>query len=205
MLANAIRAHLSELGIVTTQGMSNLMATVAHAFQSPGMIPELVRWALAPLVASLNELAVRIRDLEARIVSWHRADETSRRLETIPGFGVITASALSASVPDASVFKSGREFAAWLGLTPRQNSSGGKERLGAITKMGNCQLRTLLVNGATSILRLSHKDGAPMAAWMRRLQAKKPPKVVAIALANKMARIAWAVMTKKESYRAVPA
>jgi transposase len=156
-------------------------------------------------MATLQELGGRIKALEAEIVRWHRADETSRRLESIPGLGVMTASAISATVADPSVFASGREFSAWLGLTPRQNSSGGKERLGGITKMGDGYLRTLLVVGATSVIRYAREEGSAKTAWIRKLLEKKPIRVVAVALANKMARIAWALMMRNETYRAVPA
>ncbi len=211
MLSNAVRAHLAEFGIVTTQGVHNvtgmiqkLMAQSANEelIRERELLPELVRIVLAPLLSALLDLAVRIKVLENEIVKWHRANATSRRLETIPGFGAMTA---SATVSDPSVFASGREFAAWIGLTPRQNSSGGKERLGGVTKMGDAYIRTLLVVGAIAVIRYAKKDGSTRSAWVRRLLEKKPVWVVAVALANKMARIAWALMMRKENYRAAQA
>jgi transposase len=204
MLANAIRAHLAEFGIVTARGVNNVLAVVERLTTTPtenGTLPDLVALALAPLVACLRDLRVRIKALEVELLRWHRSSEASRRLETMPGFGFVTATAMTAIVPDPSVFKSGRELAAWLGLTPRQNSSGGKERLGRITKMGDGYLRTLLVIGATAVIRFAKEEGSTKTEWIRKLLAKKSARVVAVALANKMARIAWAVMTKKESYR----
>ena len=214
-LSNAVRAHLAEFGIVTTQGVHNVMEVIRslmtvtpaeeELIQELGPLPELVGIVLAPVLAALRDLAVRIKLLENEIVRWHRANVTSRRLETIPGFGAITASAVAATVADPSVFASGLEFAAWIGLTPRQNSSGGKERLGGITKMGDAYIRTLLVVGAIAVIRYAKKDSSAKSAWVRRLLEKKPVRVVAVALANKMARIAWAVMIRKENYRAAHA
>lgn len=212
MLANAIRGHLAELGIIIPQGVNNVPATMERLFATAQTVsteeieplPDLVRAALEPLVLSLRDLGSRIKVLELELMKWFRTSEISRRLETIPGLGFLTATAIAATVSDPGVFRSGREFAAWLGLTPRQNSSGGKDKLGRITKMGNGHIRTLLVLGATSVLRFAREEGSAKTAWVRKLQAKKPPKVVAIALANKMARIAWAIMTKKENYRVTP-
>ena len=133
---------------------------------------------------------------------WHRGDETSQRLETIPGVGVITATALAASVPDPSVFKTGRQFAAFLGLVPRQNSSGGKDRLGRISKMGDGYLRRLLVVGATSVVRRAGGNTSATGVWMRSLIERKPTRVVTVAVANKNARIAWVVLARGETYRA---
>lgn len=213
MLVNAVRAHLAEFGIVVGLGVRNV-TTAVHDLLKPDNgprasedrgIPDLVLIALAPLVTAIEDMAGRIKQLEVEIARWHRADETSRRLETIPGFGVMTASAMSASVANPSMFASGREFAAWLGLTPRQNSSGGEEPLGGITKMGDRYLRTLLVIGATAVIRYAKEEGSAKTAWIRKLLDKKPAKVVAVALAKKMARIAWVLMTRHETYRAAPA
>jgi len=205
MLANAIRAHLAELGIAMPKGIRTLL-TAFNAGQNEGsVLPDLARRALKPMIVSLVELSARIKELEIEIVREHRDNETSRRLETIPGFGVMTSTAMAATVADPTAFKSGREFAAWLGLTPRENSSGGKQRLGSITKMGDGYLRTLLVVGATAVIRFAREEGSAKTAWIRKLMEKKPPKVVAVALANKMARIAWAIMTRGEVYRVIPA
>ena len=134
-------------------------------------------------------------------MAWHRSDDTSRRLATIPGIGPITASAIAASVPDPTQFKSGRQFAAWLGLTPRPNSSGGKERLGGISKQGDGYLRRLLVVGATAVVRMVRRDPRHQ-PWLASLLERKTVRVATVGLANKTARIAWAVMTRKEIYAA---
>ena len=133
---------------------------------------------------------------------WYRADETSQRLKTIPGVGIITATVLSASVPDPAVFKTGRQFAAFLGLVPRQNSSGGKDRLGRISKMGDGYLRRLLVVGATSVVRQAGANTSTTGAWERGLLARMPTRVVTVAIANKIDRIAWAVLARAQTYRA---
>lgn len=205
MLANAVRAHLAELGIAMPKGIRTLLAALSAPQNEGNDVPGLARRALEPMASALVELGKRIRELEVDIVREHRGNETSRRLETIPGFGVMTSTAMAATVADPTAFKSGREFAAWLGLTPRENSSGGKQRLGSITKMGDGYLRTLLVVGATAVIRFAREEGSAKTAWIRKLMEKKPAKVVAVALANKMARIAWAIMTKGEVYRVIPA
>lgn len=135
--------------------------------------------------------------MEAQILAWHRADETSRRLATISGLGPITVSTISVAVPDAPLFRSGRQFAACLGLTPRVNSSGGQERLGGITKQGDCYLRRLFVVGATAVMRMTRKN-ADRQPWMVQLQERKPAEIARVALANKTARIAWAEMSRQE-------
>jgi transposase len=167
-------------------------------------LPVHARSALHGLAAQLRALASEIDRLETQIIAWHRGDETSRRLATIPGIGPITASAISAAVPDASLFRSARQFAAWLGLTPRPHSSGGKERLGGITKQGDGYLRRLLVVGATAVMRMVRKD-AVRQPWIAQLLERKPTKIATVALANKTARIAWAVMARNEVYAAATA
>lgn len=153
------------------------------------------------MAEQLGVLAVRIHALERRLLAWHRQQAESQRLATIPGVGIITATALAASVTDPSLFRSGREFAAFLGLVPRQNSSGGKERLGRISKMGNSYLRKLLVVGATSVVRRARTSASAAGIWVRSLLAKKPTRVVTVAMANKTARIVWAVLARGEVYR----
>jgi transposase len=202
-LINALRGHLAEFGVVAPQGARHvveLVAVVADA--GDARLPEIARGALAPLVAQMQRLEVEIGHLDRRVLAWHRADATSRRLATIPGIGPVTASAIVASVTDPSMFKSGREFAAFFGLVPRQSSSGGKERLGRISKMGDRYIRKLLVVGATAVLRHARKDSSPSQAWAQALLQRKPFKVAAVALANKTARIAWAVLTRGEIYQA---
>ena len=164
MAVNALRGHLAEFGLVAAQGAKSLAELIESVFEGSGTdddaVPPLARRALAPLVAQLRQLQAQIKAIEVELLAWHRATDASRRLETIPGVGFITATAIAATVTDPSHFTSGRQFAAWLGLVPRQNSSGGKERLGSISKMGDRYLRTLLVVGATSVMRYARSKNA---------------------------------------------
>jgi transposase len=202
-LINALRSHLAELGIVVAQGARNARQLIDWLQdEASPEIPLAVRIALQPLAAMLVGIEAQIARLDKAILAAHRSDPISVRLAAIPGIGPIVASCLSASVPDAGLFRGGREFAAYLGLVPRQHSTGGKPRLGSISKMGNRHLRKLLVVGAHAAL-YSMKSGrtrTAVADWARRLLARKPFKVVAVALANKMARIAWAVMARSRAY-----
>ena len=203
MLINALRAHMAELGMIAPQGrekVDDLIAVIEDGEDES--IPALAKAALKPLVAQLRAAEEAIAAADAEIMAWHKGNEASRRLETIPGVGFRTASAIAASVPDPSFFRSGREFAAWLGLVPRQNSSGGKERLGRISKQGNRYIRRLLVLGATSMLRSARANSAPGADWVNGLLERRPPRLVTVAMANKTARIAWALLAKGETYRA---
>jgi transposase len=203
MLLNAARAHLAEFGIVAAQGPHRIL-TLIRAIQAGdvGGLPQMARAALDSLASQLDALTEEIRRLERRLLVWHRTDETSRRLATIPGIGLVTATALAASVPDPAVFRSGRQFAAFLGLVPRQNSSGGKDRLGRISKMGDGYLRRLLVVGATSVVRRASRNPSATGVWIRRLLERKPARLVTVAVANKTARIAWAILARGETYRA---
>jgi transposase len=155
MILNAIRAHLADFGMITTQGPRKVVDLARRLSDPDGglNLPALARSALLSLAAQLEGLADEIGKIERQLMVWHRQNQANQRLETIPGVGIITATARAASVPDATVFKSGRQFVAWLGLVPRQNSSGGKDRLGHVSKMGNGYLRRLLVIGATSVTR----------------------------------------------------
>lgn len=203
MLANALRGHLAELGIVAAQGLRKLPTLIEVLLdETDRRIPAMARQVLGVLVAQLQDLQTRIKVLERELLAWHRASRASRRLETIPGVGFITATAIAATVTDPSHFKSGRQFAAWLGLVPRQNSTGGKERLGRISKMGDRYIRRLLVVGATALIRFARNRSTPLAAWADALLAHRPARLVSVALANKMARIAWAVLLRGEAYRA---
>jgi transposase len=205
MAVNALRGHLAEFGIVAGQGAKNLRELIERVFAADpdqSELPRLARVALGTLVMQLNDLQTQVRAIEVELLAWHRTSEASKRLETIPGVGFITATAIAATVTDPTHFKSSRQFAAWLGLTPKQNSSGGKERLGGISKMGDRYLRTLLVIGATSVMRYARDKGAVSAVWINRLLAKKPARLVSVALANKTARIAWALLVRQENYRA---
>ena len=208
MLINALRGHLAEFGIVVAQGVGRIreLITILTDESPDAPLPPLARRAPAPLVDHLIDLQPRIRTLEAERLAWHRQSQESRRLETIPGVGFITATALAATVPDPSHFRSGWEFAAWLGLTPQPNLSGGKERLGRISKMGDGYLRTLLVVGVTAVIRYTRTKTAADTAWISSLLTRKPVRLVSVALANKTARIAWALLARGEVYRsAAPA
>jgi transposase len=198
MLATAIRAHLAEFGIIAPQGIHRV-EMLAKEVNDP-TVPPLARDALMLLVDELASVWQRIDELEVRLVALHRADEVSRRLASIPGVGPITAMAIANTVPDPSMFRSGREFAAWLGLTPKSHSSGGKDRLGRISKRGDRYIRHLLYIGAGNAIRFAKARAATGEAWIRGLQ-ERPPKVVIISLANKMARIAWALMIRGQSFR----
>lgn len=197
--ANTLRSLLSEFGVVAPQGIANLRK--AWAALSADVLPAPAKIALGHLAQALNEVEARIAELEMQIRAAARANPACARLETIDGVGPITASALAAYVPDAAVFSNGRHFSAWIGLVPRQNSSGGKERLGGISKQGNRDLRRLLIMGATSILRSAAKERSALGQWLRALMQRKPARVAITALANKLARIAWAVMARGDVYR----
>ena len=202
MLVNAIRAHLAEFGIVARlgrAGVQRLLAAIADPKEA--RLPDLARSCLESLVAALMTVEQEIARAECRILVWHRGSETSRRLATIPGIGPIIATALTASVTDPAVFRSGRELAAWIGLVPRQNSTGGKERLGRISKRGDAYLRWLLVTGAMAVIRHGRKTGFEKTPWLGDLMGRKPTKVAAVALANKMARVVWVLLNTGESYR----
>lgn len=203
-LINALRAHLAEYGIISSKGPGGVTVLMKVLHDAQERLPAHARSALHTIGSQLRALASEVDRLEAQILAWHRADDASRRLATIPGIGPITASAIAAAVPDATMFRSGRQFAAWLGLTPRPHSSGGKEKLGSISKQGDGYLRRLLVVGATAVMRMARKD-ASRQPWAAQLLTRKPVKIVTVALANKTARIAWAVMAHNEVYAAAAA
>ena len=190
-LINALRAHLAEIGLVAPHGVDGVKALVAIVTDEAEQydMPKAMREAFMPLVGQLKALGDQITTLERAIHARHRASDASRRLESVPGIGVIGATAIASTVTYPSTFKSGREFAAWIGLMPRQYSTGGKQRLGGISKQGDRYLRRLLVVGATTVIRhaRAHPGKHP---WLMKLLARKPSKVVAVALANKMARVA---------------
>jgi transposase len=202
MLANAMRGLATEFGLVVPKGMGKLEELVALVEEGEGL-PEQARKAFVELREHRRATAERIDGLERQIVAHARHDDTARRLATIPGIGPITASLTAATVGDGiGDFKSARHFAAWLGLVPRQHSSGGRTRLGRITKTGNRAIRTLLVLGATSMVYRAGQWNSAAGAWVRGLLERRPVRHVTVALANKMARIAWAVMARNEVYRA---
>jgi transposase len=203
MLINALRGHCGEFGIVAAQGapkVTELIETIENPEDE--RIPTLARAALGSLVEQLRRVQSEIQGLEKKLKAWHRSSEASRRLEAIPGVGVITATALVATIGDASQFRSGRQLAAWLGLVPRQHSSGGKERLGRISKRGDGYIRRLLVHGARADLRWSRRRKHERSAWQESLLARRPTNVVLVAMANKTARVAWALLSRGETFRA---
>ena len=197
-LINAIRGHLAEFGVIEAQGPWNVPRLLAGMEEAglPDLVPGLVRL----LASQLEEVELRIDEIDTQIMAWHKASPVSQRLAGVPGIGPLVATAIVATLPDPTVFRSGREFAAWLGLVPRQNSTGGKTRLGRTSRQGNAYIRRLLVIGAQSALVLL--QGAPRPIHGSGLLASDRRLVVAVALANKMARIAWAVLAKGEPYRA---
>jgi transposase len=201
MLVNALRAHMAEFGIVAPQGLRHVGDLTSQLAREQERLPELARSILHVIVGQLNDTMARVHDIEVRLAAWHRNSPLSRLLATVPGIGIMGATAIAATVSDPSLFRSGREFAAWLGMTPRQNSSGGKERLGRTSKRGDKYIRCLLVSGAVAVLRHTRNRTTKDAAWVRGLLARRPTKVAAVALANKTARIAWAVMARGEAYR----
>jgi transposase len=199
MLANAIRGLATEFGLTVPQGMSKLGELIALV-DADETFPKTARQAAVELLNRCSALAESIETFEAEIVAHARRDEAARRLATIPGIGPITASLIAATVANISVFKSARHFAAWLGLVPRQHSTGGKTRLGRITKTGNREIRKLLVLGATSMIYRAAKWNSAAGAWTRAVLERRPVRLATVALANKMARIAWALMTRGEVY-----
>jgi transposase len=199
---NAIRAHLAEFGIVAPvgrNGVEELLDVVANPADK--RVPEIARACLAALGAQLRRFKEQILQFDRLIMTWHRSNETSKRLDDIPGVGPALATALVASVADAKAFRSGRNFSAWIGLVPKQHSSGGKDKLGSISKQGDRYLRSLLMIGALAVIRYAKIHGTKHRPWLTALLARRPTKVAAIALANKIARMAWAMMAKGERYK----
>ncbi len=196
---NTIRAHLAEFGIVVAKGIQNVDRLLAAAEQTP----EAARPALDLLAGQLRDLRARIETVTARIEAAQKSDPLARRLATIPGLGPIASSAFAVTTPDVAAFRSARDYSAWLGLTPKPHSSGGKERLGRISKAGNRYLRRLLYLGAMAQI-AGRRRGRPGTDWLWKMLERKPVKVVAIALANRMARVVWALVRSGESYRAAP-
>jgi len=199
---NALRGHLAELGIVAAQGengMKELLAIVSD--QEDTRLSIDARASVIVLAAQLEAMQTLIGSIEKRIKMQHRSNEASQRVETIPGIGVLGATAIVASVPDPTIFRSGRDFAAWIGVVPRQDSTGGKQKLGPISKQGDRYVRRILIVGAISVLRRAQQNPEKY-PWLTKLLARRPFKVVAVALANKMARTAWALLAHGGTYRA---
>lgn len=201
-LINAIRAHLAEFGIVAgvgRNGVEVLLELIAKGEDE--RVPAAARECLMALAAQLQLVKRQILEADRRVLAWHRSSTTSKRLEAIPGVGPLVATALVANIPDPSIFRSGRDMSAWIGLVPKQNSTGGKQKLGSISKAGNRYLRKLLVVGALSVIKRAKKLGYTKHPWLVQLMERRSTKIAAVALANKIARMAWAMMTRNESYR----
>ena len=199
---NALRGHLAEFGVVAPQGPAHV-ARLARALEDADAdLPDLVRELGGVLLDRIAALDAKIAELDKEIAAQARQDEAARRLMTIPGVGPVTAMALLALAPPLAEFRRGRDLSAWLGLVPRQHTTAGKPRLGKISKMGQRDLRRLLVCGAMSVIQNAVRGGAVRDPWLADMLARKPRKLVAVALANRMARIAWALTAKQEIYRA---
>jgi transposase len=202
-LVNTLRGHAAEFGVIAAKGVSQIASLLA-AIEADEMIPPTAKEMLALLGEEIDHLDTRLKEVEAKLIVMHRGDAISQLLATIPGIGPIIALTLAIEV-DPAAFQSGRHLAAWLGLTPKEHSTGGKQRMGGISRAGHERLRTLLVSGATAVIRHATRPGSKLATnWLLKLLQRRPRKLVAVALANKMARIAWAIMTSGEAYRRQP-
>jgi transposase len=198
MLINAIRGHAAEFGITVAKGPQQVVELLQRLATGEG-VPALAREMLGLLAGQLEAVNAKLKAIEARLMAWHRQDQTSQCLATIPGIGPIGGVSFALKVPDPKSFRSGRHFAAWIGITPRENSTAGKHRPGKISRQGDESLRRVLVLGATAVIQQAKRGRA--APWLLELLARKPKKLAAVALANKMARIIWAMMVSGETYR----
>lgn len=199
-LISAIRGHLAEFGVITAARIRNVDRLVELLAVRGEELPALAKQMLGVLTDQLCDVAERVKDVERQLLAWHRSNEASCRLATIPGIGPITASALATSVVDVEQFASGRQFAAWLGLVPQQRSSGGKERLGKISKRGDGYIRQLLIHGARSVVAWRRRSTTVKDVWLAGLLLRRPFNVATVAQANKNARIVWALMTTGNNY-----
>lgn len=200
-LINALRGHLAEFGLVVAQGPANLKSVVGMIDDGAIDLPDAVRDVARLYLDQIALLTNKIEELRSKLVHSTKVDDAMRRLCTVPGVGPVTAGAIMAFAPDLRTFASGRNFAAWLGLVPRQRSTGGKTRLGSVSKMGQADIRKLLIVGAMSRIRWIVRKGVLPDNWLGHVLGRKPRMVAAVALANKMARMIWAMMTREENYR----
>jgi transposase len=198
MLINAIRGHAAEFGVTVAKGPKQT-AELRQRLASDESVPPLAREMITMLASQLDGVEIKLKAIEARLMAWHRQDQTSQCLATIPGIGPIGGVSFALKVPEPKVFRSGRHFAAWIGITPREDSTAGKHRPGRISRAGDEDLRRLLVLGATAVIQQAKPGRA--SPWLWELLAKKSKKIAAVALANKMARIVWAMMVSGETYR----
>jgi transposase len=201
-IINALRGHLTEFGVIGAKGRENAMKLMKLVDNLAASLPTSAQSVLALMVEQLRALDVQVARLDGEITERAKENEVARRLMTIPGVGAVTAVALTALAPDAKTFRRGRDFAAWVGLTPLQRSTGGKERLGRISRMGDRTLRRLLIIGASAVARWAARNGVPVSSWLGRMLARKPPMLLRVALANKMARTVWALLAYGGTYRA---
>jgi transposase len=201
-IINALRGHLAEFGFIAPQGASHIVRLMAQV-EDPGFsIPEAARSCLMRLVTMLRGIQEEVEALDREIAARAKSDHVARRLMTVPGIGPLIATAIEALAPPPETFRSGRDFAAWVGLTPVQKTTGGKQRLGRTSRMGERTLRRLLIIAASGVVRWAKRKGVPAGSWLARMLARKPPMLVIVALANKNARVAWALIAKGEIYRA---
>jgi len=202
-LTNAIRGYAAEFGLVAAKGLGKIEPLLAR-IEADESLPVLAKELFDAQAREYGHLQKELKVLDAKLLTWHRSNEMSRRLAQIPGVGPIGATLLAIKVPDARAFKSGRDFAAWIGLTPKNHSTAGKNRLGVITRAGDSALRSVLVAGATALLQHRMRGRGRASLWLVGLARRKPAKLVAVALANKTARIAWKLMVSGEAYRPAP-
>jgi transposase len=206
MLVNALRAHLAEFGFIAAKGIGKLPDLVKIVSEAPKeALPDMVRAALSGFLDAIALINANLAAIEKRLMAWHKKNERSKHLETAPGIGLMVATACCALVPDPKLFKNGRHFAAWIGITPKLNGTGGKTRLGRISKAGDKYLRRLFVLGATSLLRSLENKTTPLALWVQGLLARLSKRAVTVALANKLARVAWVIMARGEAYNPLAA
>jgi transposase len=201
-IINALRGHMAEFGFIAPQGASHMGRLMAQVEDPSFTLPEGARSCLMRLVTMLRDLQEEVEALDREIAARAKSDDVARRLMTVPGIGPLIATAIEALAPPPETFRSGRDFAAWVGLTPVQKSTGGKQRLGRTSRMGERTLRRLLIIAASGVVRWAKRKGVPAGSWLARMLARKPPMLVIVALANKNARVAWALIAKGGIYQA---